>query len=243
MSAWRPTSRVGLLVAFLLVPAVVGAIVQFSPGRAARRRTAAEHRADPHGRPARGHAPVHADRATDAGQARCDVHERLRLEPRLLSEPRHDHDGPVLALDGRVHERPGRRVRRVRRQLDDRHVAARCRVPHRPVRQVPERVRDRLHAAGMGPLVRHARERRLLRLLGDVGRQHRRLRGQPPRTTGLGGRRRGDLVHPRHPGRATALRVREPPGAARARDPRPRRRRRIRQARALATAQLQRDRM
>ena len=34
MSAWRPTSRVGLLVAFLLVSAVVGAIVQFSPGPA-----------------------------------------------------------------------------------------------------------------------------------------------------------------------------------------------------------------
>ena len=34
MSAWRPTSRLGLLVAVLLVPAVVGAIVQFSPRRA-----------------------------------------------------------------------------------------------------------------------------------------------------------------------------------------------------------------
>ena len=85
------------------------------PGSGRRRRTASEHRADPHGRPARGHAPVHADRATDAGQARRDVHERLRLEPRLLSEPRHDPDGPVLALDRRVHERrAGRRVRRVR---------------------------------------------------------------------------------------------------------------------------------
>ena len=34
MSAWRPRSRAGLLVALLLASAVVGAMVQFSPGPA-----------------------------------------------------------------------------------------------------------------------------------------------------------------------------------------------------------------
>jgi arylsulfatase A-like enzyme len=34
MSAWSPRSRIGLIAAFLLVPAVVGAIVQFSPRQA-----------------------------------------------------------------------------------------------------------------------------------------------------------------------------------------------------------------
>ena len=41
MSVWRPTSRVGLLVAFLMVPAVVGAIVQLSAASRPRGRTAA----------------------------------------------------------------------------------------------------------------------------------------------------------------------------------------------------------
>ena len=170
---------------------------------------ASEHRADRDRRYALGRDGTHADGADRADRQRCLVPERVRSELTVLSEPRRDHDRPILALDRRVDEqRRERRVRGVQEGagIDPRDVAGRCRVPDGSVRKGHERIRieTRGHrSTRMGSMGRDDPATQLLQL-----RPERRWDCRPPRIRARG------LLHRR----ARRLRgvVRERPLAGRA---------------------------
>ena len=89
--------------------------------------------------------PVDVGDAADARADRQDRHhlpaERRQL-PALLPLPGHLPDRPVRAQPRRhLEQRPRRGLRQARRQRDPAGLARGVRLPHRPHRQVPERVR------------------------------------------------------------------------------------------------------
>ena len=151
---------------------------------------AAEHRVRPVRRRGRRHPRLHAQgQGADRGPGRR-VRELLRDLPAVLPVARLDPARPVSAQHagagqpaarGRLSDFPPPRPRGV----DDRHLAARRRLSHRVLRQVPERLhRDRRAAAGLGRMARRQQRRLLQRQL--QAQRERRGRGlwrTRPRTT------------------------------------------------------------
>ena len=138
----------------------------------------------------------------DAGPVRApggsgrDVPGRVRREPALLPEPGQHPHGQLLAHHPRLPAGPAvRQVRMVRRRLDARDVAARCRLPNGALRQVPRRLParggDRLRPTRLGPVGG-------VRALGAGGLHPDDRRSAPrvrawsgrPRDRGVGGRGR-----------------------------------------------------
>ena len=223
-------------------------------GRAERRSTAAQHRHDPHRRPAvrydRAH-PLdrrrdagHAERPERAGQSRRDIPEQLCDDRPLRTQPGEPARGQVLTYDRRARQQRRRwRLQRLRRHVDGGGVAAGRRIPHRFLRQVHQRLqRGRaVHPTGLGRVAR-LRERRLLQL--HPGRERRRGRFRRCRHRLLDRRaaRPGGAVHPRLRRRHSLLPLLRSEGAARTGDPRAPPRRIVQRHPPLAAAQLQRGR-
>ena len=129
----------------------------------------AGRRADPHRRPAMGHAGRDADGRRGPGWPRDLVRTRVRLQPALLPESRQHPDRPVLPFERGVHEPERQALWRfpgLRRSLDRGDLAGRSRVPDRHARKVLQRIRGAARASGLGPVVRDLRQRRVLRLPG-----------------------------------------------------------------------------
>jgi hypothetical protein len=184
----------------------------------------------------------------DAGPVRApggsgrDVPGRVRREPALLPEPGQHPHGQLLAHHPRLSAGPAvRQVRMVRRRLDARDVAARCRLPNGALRQVPRWLPalggDRLRPTRLGPVGG-------VRALGAGGLHPDDRRGATrvrtwsgrPRDGGVGGRgRRVRAGHDR-----TAVPRARHLGAARPGDPLARGRGRVREPALGAAAVVRR---
>ena len=146
------------------------------------------------------------------------VHQRLPQHPAVLSDPRDPAYRAVLPPS----RRRGERRRAVQPDLDARDLAALGRLPHRPGREVPQRLPVRWparDAAGVGRLVRRHQGDGLLRLPDGRQRNGRLLRLRRVR---LSARRRRAPSRPVHPGlltRPTPLPVRRADRAARSAHP------------------------
>ena len=240
MSAWRPTSRFGLLVAFLLVPAVVGAIVQFSPGPAAAVEPPPnivmiltdDQRADtlrymPIVQRTLGKHGVTFTNAYVSNPVCCPSRATIMTGLYSHSTGVYTNDelyGGFAAFEDDstiatwLHD-AGYRTGLFGKYLNGYDSDY---TPPGWDRWFATHESGDYYdysATSDGTIVDY---------------------GGTPRLRDVGRRRPDDLVHPRHPSRSAALRLREPPGAARAGDPRAGRRGRLRQDRALATPQLQR---
>ena len=100
-----------------------------------------QHRADPDRRPAMGLAVDDAERPVAAGGSRRQLPERVRRRPALLPEPCRDPEGRLRPLHRRLQQRGAvQPVRRVRRSIDRRDLAARRRLSNRVDREVLQRL-------------------------------------------------------------------------------------------------------
>ena len=214
-----------------------GAVGRPSRHRVRRRRRAAgvttEHPVHPRGRPQQRRDGRDAERPQAAGPARHVVLELARQRVALLPVA-YDHPArPVRAQHRRADERRRQRGLRDRppqggRELDDRDVAPGRGLPHRAVRQVPQRLSqhrpDLVRAAGLERVVLADQRLSLQRVLLHGERQrgvravrsrarpvrHRRLRAPDRELHHQGGHGQGSVL--RVPSRVRAAQ----PGSARA---------------------------
>ena len=164
-----------------------------SPGGRRGPAEASQHVGHRDRRHALGRPAVDAERSAADPEQGSELRELVRAVPAVLPVPVELPERAVRAQPPRLHAPRALRLRGVQGPALDRHGPAGRGVPHRPGRQVPQRLRRavpalgrvvaELPAAGMGPVVRRQRPpvglRRPALRRGDVllqppGREHQR---------------------------------------------------------------------
>ena len=203
--------RLSLLASIGLVIVLGAGLTWYKGHRTATAAVASQRappgrRRHPHRRPVLQHAVVDAHRPVAAAPQGRAVREHVRLESALRPFAGEHPDRPVLAHDGRVRQRAvqlrlGGGLPRLRlRELHDGHVVPRRGLPDGHRRQVRQRLRRRVDAAGLG----RVGDRR--RVLGaDAVRERRQAHLPALDVRDDAARRQGRRVHRRRAARQAAV--------------------------------------